>query len=786
MKALNRKLLRDLMRSKGQVITISLVIACSAAGYVALTATHHSLAASRDAYYAAQNFPQLFASVRRAPESLARRLEELPGIARLETRLALAIRIDMPGLPEPAVGRLVSLPGGHAPRLDQLHLGAGRNVDPTRTDEVLLLASFARAHGLLPGAWLSTVIDGRRQRLHVVGIAESPEHIFPIGPSGFGDDRRFAVLWMARAPLAGLSGAEGAFHEVVAWLQPGASEAAALAALERVLEPYGSPGPYGRALQLSNRFVTGEIAQLEGIALRVPLIFLVVAAFLLNISLSRLVQTQREQIAALKALGYRRRDIALHYLGFVAVMVVLGLIMGLAFGTWWGQSMARMYARFFHFPVLRYELDAQIILTAVAVSALAAGGGAMLAVRRAARLPPAEAMRPQTPTAYRRGVLSRLGVGRLVSHSGRMVVRELERRPLRALLSSLGIAAGLALLVVGRFSEDSMTAMFDLLFGSAQRADVTVAFRQPLPASAAREFSRLPGVLLVEPMRSVPVRLRAGHRSRELALVGLPAGASLRRVVDVRGRPVTLPPSGVVLTDELARRLELRVGDAVRFELLEGDHRPRTTVLSGVVNEMLGLNAYMDLGALHRLLGEEALVSAVSLRVEPGGADALYARLRGYAAVAAVVRKDVMFDAMFESSGSFTAMFTLIVVAFGAIIAAGVVYNNARVAISERGRELATLRVLGFTRSEISAILLGELGTHMMMALPLGLALGNVLANAILATIDREQYRMPAMISPVTYGFAVLVVLGAALLTALWMRRRLDRLDLIEALKARD
>ena len=786
MKALNRKLVRDLMRSKGQVITISLVIACSAAGYVALTATHHSLAASRDAYYEAQNFPQLFASVRRAPEALARRLGELPGIARLETRLAVAIRIDMPGLLEPAAGRMVSLPGGHVPTLRQLHLGAGRNVDATRADEVLLLASFARAHGLAPGAWLDTVMDGRRQRLHVVGIAESPEHVFAISPSGFADDRRFAVLWMARTPLAALTGSQGAFHEVVAWLQPGASEAAALAALDRVLAPWGAPGAYGRDRQLSNRFVAGEIAQLEGIALRVPLIFLVVAAFLLNVALSRLVQTQREQIAALKALGYRRRDIALHYLGFVAVMVVLGLILGLLVGSWWGRAMARMYTRFFHFPELRYQLDAQVVLTAIGVSALAAAGGALLTVRRAARLPPAEAMRPLAPTVYRRGLLSRLGIGRVVSHSGRMVVRELERRPLRALLSALGIAAGLALLIVGRFSNDSMDYMFDLLFGSAQRADVTVAFRQPLPASAARELGRLPGVLLAEPMRSVAVRLRVGHRSRELAVVGLRAGAELRRVVDSAGRPVALPSSGVLLTDELARRMELRVGDPVRLELLEGDHRPRTTVVSGLVNEMLGLNVYMELGALHRLLGEQPTVSAVSLRVERGGIDALYARLREFAAVAAVVRKDVIFDAMYESSGSFTAMFTLIVVAFGAIIAAGVVYNNARVAISERGRDLATLRVLGFTRSEISAILLGELGTHMVVALPLGLWLGNLLANAILATIDREQYRLPAMISPVTYGFAVLVVLGAALLTALWMRRRLDRLDLIGTLKARD
>ena len=467
-------------------------------------------------------------------------------------------------------------------------------------------------------------------------------------------------------------------------------------------------------------------------------------------------------------------------------MVVLGIVIGSVRGLVARASMARLYAQFFHFPVLLYRLDATVILIATIVCAGAAAAGAMQTVRRAVRLPPAEAMRPPAPTVYRRSFLSRLGVHRLISHTGRMTLRELERRPVRALFSAVGIAAGLAILVVGRFADDAMANMIDVQFDRAQRAELTVVFRQPVSSAAAARVGRLPGVLMAEPMRSVPVRIRAGHRSRDIAVLGLPPAAELRRVVDVKGRPVMVPERGILLTDELARRLDVRVGDEVTLELLEGDFRPRHVRITGLLDEMLGLNGYMELGALHRLLGEAPTTSALSLRVNPADLDALFARLRTYPAVASVQRREVILDSFESNGGDFTRMFTIIVVVFGAIIASGVVYNNARVAIAERGRELATLRVLGFTRGEISRIILAELGVHMLVALPIGLFLGNVLARAIMGTIDREQYRMPAVIAPQTYGFSALMVIGAAVLTALWMRRRLDRLDLIEALKARD
>jgi putative ABC transport system permease protein len=784
---LHRKLLRNLRELRGQLVSISLVVACGIAAYVALRSTWDSLLESRTTYYERYRFADVFARCKRAPESLRERLEQVPGVALVDTRVSEGVLVPLSTLPEPASGRIASIPAGRPAALNALFVRSGRSVEPGHADEVMVLETFAKAHGLVPGDRIPVVLNGQRRRLRMVGTAASPEYIMAVAPGDLTPDpARFAILWMDRDALAPAFEMKGAFNDVTLRLQPGASEAAVLAAVDAILEPYGGFGAVGRSKQLSHLMLSGELQQLESMATVVPIIFLGVAAFLLNVVLSRVVLLQRAQIAALKAIGYRDRAIGWHYLELVSGIVLVGAVLGLALGVWLGRAMTEMYAGFFHFPVLAYRLAPRVALTAVGISLFAAVVGALVSVRAVVRLPAAEAMRPPAPAAYRRTALERLGVYALLGPVARMILREIERRPLRLVLSSTGIAMAVAITVLGQFWGDAMNYLIDVQFGQAMREDLTVVFREPRPVRALRDLGHLPGVLHVEGLREVPVRVRSGSRYRDSVLIGYPDDSDLRRLVDKYGAPYPLPPAGVVLTDALGEVLGAKPGDRVTLEIREGDRPRREVTVAGWVGDAFGLQIHTRASTLTALLGEEPLVTTALLTTDPAQAMRTRARLKELPAIASVTRRDNLAARFTEQSGAMILAFTAILTAFAAVIAVGVVYNNARVALSMRSRELASLRVLGFTQAEVAAILIGELAIQVLLAIPVGMVIGTGFAVAMMSTVDAETYRFPVIISPRSYAFAAVVAVASGVVSALLVRRRLRALDLIGVLKTRD
>jgi putative ABC transport system permease protein len=781
---LDRKLLRDLWQMRGQALAIALVIGSGLAMFVMYFSNFDSLRRTQRLYYERQRFAEVFASLKRAPQPVAQRLATVPGVAAVDTRVVAEVTLDVPGLPEPAAGRLVSIPASGRPRLNDVFLRQGRWIEPGRPDEILASEAFAVANHLVPGSRLAAVINGRRRSLTVVGLALSPEYVYSIRPGELiPDDRRFGVLWMERRALASAFDMEGGFNDVSLALVPGASLPDVIAGVDRLLEAWGGLGAIPRRLQLSHWTLDNELQQLRTFGLVVPAIFLGVAAFLLNVALTRALALQRSQIAALKALGYSDRELAWHYLKWALVIAALGAVLGTAAGGWLGAAMIELYNQFFRFPMLDYRLSAGVALGAVAVALAAAALGAALAVRRAVRIPPAEAMRPEPPARYRASAVERL-LGARLTHVSRMVLRNIERQPLRAGASVLGIALATAILAVGFFFIDAIDEVVSLQFERVQRQDASVVFFEPASPGAFHELRALPGVLHAEPLRSVPARVRFGHRERRLAVTGLPADATLQRVVDTSGRVVTLPEHGLVLSRTLAGVLGAGRGDTVTVEVLEGRRPVRDVVVAGLVDEYMGLAAYMEIGALRRLLREGATLSGANLQVDEAALDVLYRRLKATPRVAAVNLTRAALASFRDVMTQNTRITTVLNLVFAGIIAFGVVYNAARISLSERTRELASLRVLGFTRAEISLVLLGELSVLTLTALPLGLALGWGLGLLILSSLESEVYRFPLAATPQGMAWSCLAIIAAAALSGLVVRRRLDHLDLVAVLKS--
>jgi len=787
MRAIDQKLWRDLSRMWGQAITIALVVACGVASYVTMRATEASLVRARDTHYETRRFADVFAHLERAPEQLATRLETLDGVARVHTRVVRDVLLPMPGMAEPAVGHVVSVPArGEAP-LNALHLLEGRLPEPGRDDEVVIVSGFAQAHHLRPGDRVPAVLEGTRRDLRVVGIAMSPEFVFAVMPMSFiQDDRRFGILWMTRDAAGAAFGMAGSFDDVVLSLQPGASVGRVIAEVRRVLAPYGVLYVHGRDRQISNRILETEMSQLSTYAVITPAIFLAVAAFLVNVVLARTLHLQRGQIAMLKAIGYRNREIALHYVEQVSVYVLAGAALGVAVGDVLGRGMLGLYRPYFRFPDLEFRLDPSVVASGALISIGAGLAGALGAVARAVRVPPAEAMRPESPTTYRRPLFEKLGIHRLFGNAARMVLREITRRPLRATLSCVGIALATGVVVAGYFAADSLDILIALQFEGAQREDVEVAFRHPVSSRVVRESAALRGVHEVEARRFVAVRIHAGHRERDVGLMALSERAvPLRTVATWPVRPTRAPAAGIAVSTKLAELLDVRVGDRVSLEMLEGDRRSVDVPIAATVDDVFGLFAYATPETIQRVARDDGPVSSVLLGVEPHSEDALVAKMATMKNVAAISRRSETLARFLEQTKHMWVT-TMILTIFGAIIAFGVIYNQARIALSMRSRDLASLRVLGFLRSEISAVLLGELAFYVIIGIPLGCWFGRLLVDLIMSTVDPEGYRMPAIVTARTYAFAATTTIVAALASALVVRRKLDHLDLVAVLKTRE
>lgn len=788
MSALDRKLIRDVVHLRGQVVAITLVVACGVASFVAMRSTYNSLLISQQAYYQAYRFADVFAQLKRAPDSIIPRVTEIPGVGKADFRVVADVTVDVPGLDQPAKGRIVSIPERRGAMLNDLYLREGRYIEVGHGSEVLVSAAFGTANNLTPGSEISAVINGKWQRLQIVGLALSPEYVYEIRSGEmFPDARRSGVIWMSREALAPAFNMKGAFNDVALTLAPGAVEADVIKRLDDLLQEYGGLGSYNRGDQVSNHFLSNEIAELQVTGTFIPGIFLAVTAFLIHLVLSRMVATQRAEIGVLKAFGYSNLSIGFHFLKLAFVVVLVGIAFGIIVGWYFGLKITALYMEFFRFPVLRYDPSPVVIVSAILISLSSAAIGALAAVKRAVGLPPAEAMRPEPPARFRVGIIEHLHIHRLVSISTRIILRNLERRPGKAMLSIFGIALAVSLLVVGFFLYfDTIERIIEVQFNQVQREDVSVAFHEPRPSTVKYDLAHLPGVVRIEPYRAVPVRLRFEHRNRRTVLLGLEHSSELRRIVGADFQSVTLPADGLVLTTTLAETLNIKPGQTITVEVLEGARHVRQIPVIDTVDELVGLSAYMDRAALNKLMDEGETTSGAFMMVDNSAIPKLHSQLKQTPVVSAVSVPAAALASFNETIAKTLNVSTAILIAFAVIIAFGMVYNGARIALSERGHELASLRVLGFTRGEIGFMLLGEQALLTLIAIPLGFVLGYGIAGLITIAIDTEIIRFPLVVSARTYVLAFLVVAVSAFVSGCLVRWRLRHLDLVAVLKTRE
>jgi putative ABC transport system permease protein len=757
MRMLDRKLFRDLRRLWAQALAIAFVIGGGVATLMLAVGSYRSLDETRTAYYERYRFADVFAVVTRAPKALVDQVAEIPGVAAVEARISKLALLDIPNYPEPATAQIVSLPDIGEPKLNRLHMRLGRAPELGRADEVVVNETFARAHGFELGSRFSAILNGRKRELVIVGTALSPEFIYTVGPGDImPDDRRFGIIWMSEKALAGAYNLDGAFSSI------------------------------RRKDQTSHAWIDHELDMLNNMSRTLTPIFLLVSAFLVNLTLSRLVALEREQIGLLKALGYGNGAIAFHYLKFVIVIVAVGVAIGSAAGTWLGMYVTQLFGDYFHFPFLIFAKSPDLYAAAAILSLFAAMIGAIRALRDVIILAPAAAMQPPAPPRFRKILPMNFGIYRHLSQPIVMMARNVTRHLLRAILTMLGMAAATAILIVSLFTRDTMESLIDVTYFMADRHDATVSFVERRSRDVVLQIARLPGVLVVEPYREVPVRIRNGNIERRIVLSGRPRGADLNRIINVDLRPVVLPETGLAISSMLAQILRVGTGDIVEVDLLEGARRTVSIQVTALVEDYFGIRGMMDADALAQFMREAPTATSVNLSFDQNQREAFYTAIKNLPTVSGLGLQRASLANFRATVALLITTMAGIYTGLAAVIAFGVVYNSARISLSERARELASLRVLGFTRGEVFWILLLELAFLTLVAQPPGWLMGYGLAWLMKTQLAGELMRVRLVVESSTYVVASTIVVTAAVFSALIVRARVNRLDLVSVLKTRD
>lgn len=787
MPPLTRKLLRDLWRLKWQVLAISLLIACGVSVTVMAHSAQKALRASQERYYADTRFAHVFATAERAPLHLVSRLGAIEGVTAVDARVQQGGLMQAPGLFRPAVARVISLPDEGAPALNRIVLAQGRLPAPDRTDEAVALRTFLDAAGVSIGDRLTATLNGRRLTFTVVGSALSPEFVYlPSPESMMPDDAHQGVFWMPRAAVERAAGLDGAFNAVALTVAAGTPERAVIDAVDRILAPYGGAPAYGRADQVSNAFIESEFDELSTSAAIIPPVFLAVAAALVHLVIGRLVDVEREQIGLLKAFGYRDAEAALSYVRLAAAIGLLGAVGGGIMGAWFAAGLTNLYADYMRFPVLDPSFSWIAFAVSSVASIIAAMVGSGLAVRRAVRLSPAAAMQPPRPAVFRRGLLDRIGVERFLDQPSRIIARNLERFPVRAVLTIVGLAAGLSLLVGTQFMFHALDEVLDNAYYRSQRWSDAVGYAEPRDARSLGETRRLPGVFAAEPVRIAAARVSANGLDERVMLTGLEPGALMARPLDAEERPIPFQGRGVVISRALGVKLGVRPGETLRLEVTEGRRPAADLPVTALAEDYSGLAVYMARSELNRLMADGDLATGAQLLVAPDRRAEFYRAIdRTPMIVGASSRDDTVANWRLVMTEAFRLSIT-VYVGFAGAIAFGVAYNTGRIQLAERSRDLATLHVLGFSHGDCAFILLGELLLLAVVAIPLGFVGGDLFVKLLVSAFQSDLFRLPTDLTGATYGTALAVYMAAVAVAAVIVGQHIWKLDLVAVLKTRE
>lgn len=776
-----KNLWREILSFKAQVFSIGIVVGIGIGVYFGFSTTYESLLESRDRFYQSAKLPDLFTRVSKAPNYLLSQIRGIEGTEQVEGRIEQDALISLPKMTEPGVGHFISIPAGQ-PELSQLFLVKGRLPNP---NEILVSEGFFNAQTLKLGDSLFATLNGKQKEFSISGVAVSPEHIIAIQPgSPMPDDLHFAVIWIHQSVLESTLDMRASFNSLALTVKPNSSIERIKTEIDDLLSRYGGTNTYSRDKQISAVYVREELKQLSVQAQSIPIIFFLVAAFILNIVISRLVRTQRTQIATLKAVGHRNITISQYYFTLSFLIVLIGALFGILLGVWIGKNMVELYGYYYHFPILVYKFSFSRLFISILFGFGTAFIGTYSSLKKVFRLQPAEAMRPPAPISYANSWLENRGIFQFLKPQMRMVIRGIATSPFRSIMVGLGVSFSIVLLVLGLFWGDSLETLLMGQYGFRQKETGRIQLTREMQNSVVYQIARLPGVIEAEGYRTVPVEIKFNNERETSSIIGYPPNFKLSEVMDEDFNPIPLPTSGLHIGELLANKLGVQIGDQLDLEVLSSKKPKFTLTVRQIIPSFFENNILTSRKELAQIMQTDDLVNQVLFR-SFGDSTELYTKLKEIPTVLSVTYKDSAMKVFYDTSAKFLLVFAFIFSLFAGAIAFGISYNNLRVTLSERDWEVSTLMILGFKNSEVFKILISEVFTLVIGFIPLGWVMGYYNAKWLLLKLSMEEFPIPFHVSQFTYFLSAIIVVGATGISFLLIFLRLKKLDLVATLKSR-
>jgi len=788
--AFHKKLFRTMFQSWPQSLGVIMVVLCGIAAYICIYSAYLNLSLTRDTYYAQNRFADFEILVERAPETAVYKLEGLPGVRQVRKRIVKDVNVDIDGVDEPRVGRLISMPARRAPVINDVVVLRGRYFEPGEQRVALLSEHFAAANGLDLGDRFQISVENKKYSLRIIGVGASPEYVYMIrnvqalipSPEGFG------ILWVPEEFAETALDMKSACNNIVGLVDNPDDLDVILDGADKLLDPYGVFAKTKREDQISNRFISDEIKGLSVSAKIVPTLFLGIAALILMILLNRMVRTERTQIGLMKAFGYSNWAVGFHYIEYGLLLAVAGCLGGFALGQWMAGGMINLYVQFYQFPILESRVYLDVMTRSMGITLFFATLGALTAAVQAARIHPAESMRAEAPRQVNKVWLEYLPfLWRRISFTWKMILRNISRNRFRSAVNCFGVAISLSLLLMGFFMTDSVSFGMEFQFRDVQREDVKISFQREQGRDVLHEVARFPHVRRAEGLLEYPFEIRAGWRKKDVVVIGIEKGAELQRVMNFDRKAFPLGDGGLVLAEGLARELGVGPGDRVTLEPLMGRIDQTYEVpVRAVAQLFVGTAAYMDHAALSRMLNENYAMTSALLRIEAGSRDELNKRLKDIGGISSVTFNDDAYQSIKDTLGQSMYITNTVLLVFAGVIAFSIIYNITAVSFSERQRELASLRVLGLSIGEVGGIMYIENVLMGLLGVALGVPLGVGICSLLVEAYSNDMFRLPFHIERRTYAISIMLTLSFVLLANLAARRKIRRLDLVEVLKERE
>ncbi len=787
MNILFRNLIRDIKKSKGQFISILIIVILGVAFYTSLNSVFKNLSNSSDSYYKQYRLADIWVDLYNAPTSIEKKVESLPNVKMVTGRIVKDASISISE--ENATLRFITLPDVKKDIVNDIVIKSGRYFSEDDSNQCLLDEDFLKANNLELGGYIYPIINGNEVKLKIVGAAKSPEFVYTLKDSSqmMADNKKFGIIYIKQSFGEAIFDSKGSINSISIQVSNNNDIESTKDDIKKALKNYGIKSVIDRDEQTSCSMISEEIKQLKSMGGTFPVIFFMVASVIIYIMMGRMVENQRVQIGVLKALGFTNVQVLTYYMSYSTIIAVIGSLIGSILGTYMGLGLTRLYNQYFNLPLGEIKIYGEFVVPAFILTLIFCLFAGYNSCKIIFKIMPSEAMREKSPQGGKKTLVERIDfIWRNITNLEKIIVRNLFSYKRRALLTSLGIIFSSAILLVALGMNDSINFMINQQYGSIQNYDIKVKFSNLISVNELNSIKNIAHVKELEPVLETGVEISNGWKSKNVGFTALIKDPQMYKVEDKNGNNISLPSNGILISEKLANILGVKANDSVDIKFFFPGKEKEEVVIKGIVVQYIGLSTYTSMENLNSMLGEGMIASSAVLKLDNSEFEnEVKNQLKDMPGVTSVESKSDSLNALLKNMGATkSSMGAMIMLA--AILLIAVLYNIATINIFERQRELATLKVLGFTNNEIKKLIFNENYIISIFGMIIGLPFGKWLGGLMMATSSTDSYTIPYVVKIKSYIIAIILTFMFTVITNFILMNKIKAIDMLEVLKNKE